>query len=162
MAVPCACANASVTVSRSTPILSNWAALRGAIRHHTQQLKHVRAEQRSHDTCAAGRGDFAAELTAGTQSPTLIRVANENENLQDLLLAGLHDFRPPIIEPEPTPPKTALGTSPMDQLVELLALATNQAAESDNAEAMVAREDRNRILAAAINEAIQQEEPRAD
>jgi hypothetical protein len=50
----------------------------------------------------------------------------------------------------------------MDQLVELLALATNQAAESDNAEAMAAREDRNRKLAAAINDAIQREDHRTE
>jgi hypothetical protein len=84
-------------------------------------------------------------------------VANESEYLQNLLVAALHNPRPPIIEP--TPPTAVIGQSPMDQLLGLLALAANQGHGSDNAEALAAWEDRNRKLAAAINEAIQQEEP---
>jgi hypothetical protein len=54
-------------------------------------------------------------LTAGIQSQTLMCVADENEYLQDLLVAGLHNIHPLIIESEPTPSATVPGMSPMDQ-----------------------------------------------
>jgi hypothetical protein len=77
-----------------------------------------------------------SELTAGTQSRTLTRVADENEYLQDLLVAGLHNIRPPIIESQPTSPATTPGTSPMDQLTRRLVVAVNQNDESDDAKAL--------------------------
>jgi hypothetical protein len=89
-------------------------------------------------------------------------VTSGNENLRNLLVAGLSNLRPPIIEPDLTPPVTTAGTSPTDELVGLLTSAVNQDVESDNAPALTAWEDCNRKLAAAINEAIQQEEPRTE
>jgi hypothetical protein len=89
-------------------------------------------------------------------------VTNENENLQNLLVAGLHNLRPPIIQSDSVPPVTTPGTSLIDQLLGQLALAVNQSDESDNAKVLAGWEDQNRILAAAINEAIQQEEPRTE
>jgi hypothetical protein len=121
------------------------------------------AELSGHVRLSGQPGDFAAELTAGTQSPTLIMcVANDKEHLQALLMAGLHNLRPPIIEAKPTPPTTTPGMSSIDQLLGLLIVAANQDDESDNADAIAAWEDRNSKLAAAINEAIQQEEHHAE
>jgi hypothetical protein len=60
------------------------------------------------------------------------------------------------------PPVTTPGTSHIDQLLGQLAHAVNQSDESDNAKALAGWEDQNRILAAAINEAIQQDEPPAE
>ncbi|WP_204815154.1 hypothetical protein [Mycobacterium riyadhense] len=102
------------------------------------------------------RSDFSGELTVGTQSRTLIGVADESNNLQDLLVAALHNSRPPIIEP--APPIT-FSASPTDQLLQLLVLAANQGAESDNAEMLTGWEGRDRKLAAAINEVIERDEP---
>ncbi|WP_375485793.1 hypothetical protein [uncultured Mycobacterium sp.] len=79
---------------------------------------------------------------------------DDNKYLQDLLVAALHNRRPPVIEP-PQPP--TLGTSSIDQLVELLHLAANQDVESDKAQVLAGGETRNRLLTAAVNEAIQQE-----
>lgn len=85
-----------------------------------------------------------------------MRMANENENLQDLLVvAALHNPRPPVIEPTST--TTTSPASPMDRLLGLLDLAANQGDESDNTKAMAGWEGRNHILAVAINETIQQE-----
>ncbi|WP_186242490.1 hypothetical protein [Mycobacterium simulans] len=82
-------------------------------------------------------------------------MADESKNLQDLLVAALHNSRPPIIEA--TPPIT-FSASPTDQLLQLLVLAANQGAESDNAEMLTGWECRDRNLAAAINEVIEREE----
>jgi hypothetical protein len=90
-------------------------------------------------------------LTAGNQSWTLTCVDDENKYLQDLLVAALHNRRPPVIEP---PQPTTLGTSSIDQLVELLHLAANQDVKSDSAQVLAEWETRNHLLAAPINEAI--------